>query len=54
LAITLLKEILELLHSQLAVLGVVDVRVCHDLQKRHAHTVIVYQCVVFEVVETLG
>ena len=53
-AIFILKEILELLYSQLAVLGVVDVRVCHDLQKGHAHTVIVYQCVVFEVMETLG
>ncbi len=53
-SIFLLKEILDLLHSQLSVLRVVDFWVCHDLQERHPHTVVVYQCIVLEVVETLG
>lgn len=50
----LLKEILELLHSQLAVLRVVDLRVRNDLQERHTHSVVVYQSIVFEVMKTLG
>ena len=50
----LLKEILELLHSQLAVLGVIDIWVCNNFQKGHTHTIVVYQSIVLEIVKTLG